>query len=160
MLCIIIFLYLPYKISWSSCTNRSINNRLKYNYFVQSFTMSTEICLPEGLIELNPSRFLSHLKSLSDVDEGGSDHQHAFISFACTSTKTLYWYNMKNMIMLSITSRIFVIFSSYSQSSFINRRKIYSTYMQIPFLRKYISIFLYKNHLNFFYFWEGGGFSH
>lgn len=46
--------------------------------------MSTEICLPEGLIELNPSRFLSHLKSLSDVDEGGSDHQHAFISFACT----------------------------------------------------------------------------
>lgn len=129
MLCIIIFLYLPYKISWSSSTNRSINHRLKYNYFVQSFTMSTEI-FPRRSYRIKSVAFLSHLKSLSDVDEGGFWSPTRFYQFCMhsyTSTKTLYWYNMKNMIMLSITSRIFVNFSSYSQSSFIEEKSTQHT---------------------------------
>lgn len=158
MLCIIIFLYLPDKISWSSSTNRSINHRLKYNYCVQSFTMSTEICLPEGLIELNPSRFCHTWRVCLTL------MKMVLITNTLLSVLHAQLYIDQNSILIyyekydnAVNNFTHLCHFQFVQPKLIYRRKIYSTYMQIPFLRKYISIFLYRNHLNFFYFWEGGG---
>lgn len=134
------FLYLPDKMSWSSCTSCFINHRLKYNNFVQSFTKSlTTKMFPRRPYSIKSAAFLSHLKSLSDVDEGGfwsSTRFYQFCMHIYTSTKTLCWYYMKNMIMMSIISRIFVsfMFFDYSQSSFMEEKCTINTiFRQNPF---------------------------
>lgn len=125
-------------MSWSSCTSCFINHRLKYNNFVQSFTKSlTTKMFPRRPYSIKSAAFLSHLKSLSDVDEGGfwsSTRLYQFCMHIYTSTKTLCWYYMKNMIMMSIISRIFVsfMFFVYSQSSFMEEKCT----IKIPFFGK------------------------
>lgn len=127
-------------MSWSSCTSCFINHRLKYNNFVQSFTKSlTTKMFPRRPYSIKSAAFLSHLKSLSDVDEGGfwsSTRFYQFCMHIYTSTKTLCWYYMKNMIMMSIISRIFVsfMFFVYSQSSFMEEKCTINTiFRQNPF---------------------------
>lgn len=92
---------------------------------------------PRRPYSIKSAAFLSHLKSLSDVDEGGfwsSTRFYQFCMHIYTSTKTLCWYYMKNMIMMSIISRIFVsfMFFDYSQSSFMEEKCT----IKIPFFGK------------------------
>lgn len=81
---------------------------------------------------------------------------YQFCMHSYTSTKTLYWYNMKNMIMLSITSRIFVNFSSYSQSSFIEEKSTQHT-CKYHFCASTFQYFSTKIIWIFFIFGRGGG---
>lgn len=130
------------QIKWADRLVRAVSSIIVLNTTILCNHLRSHWLLkmfPRRPYSIKSAAFLSHLKSLSDVDEGGfwsSTRFYQFCMHIYTSTKTLCWYYMKNMIMMSIISRIFVsfMFFVYSQSSFMEEKCTINTiFRQNPF---------------------------